>query len=232
MIALHALNNAIAFGVTVEDASVSLVLGPADAARVRHGAASTAARPWHSERHMSTVASPDPAGRAALSPRRRTPRRPPRRPRRRRRPSPAAGRHRALDGGLATTARRATSRRRRRSWCAGVVKPYVRGRGAHALRDPRGKASKKVRRAVGRGGALRVPLQGRQRRPVRLVVKHRRSRRPGGVPHAQRDGQVVNWQAGAGLARAEGAAAPARPAEARLRHAGDRPLRRRSPRAP
>jgi membrane protease YdiL (CAAX protease family) len=28
VIALHALNNAIAFGVTVEDASVSLVLGP------------------------------------------------------------------------------------------------------------------------------------------------------------------------------------------------------------
>ena len=28
VIALHALNNAIAFGVTIEDASVSLVLGP------------------------------------------------------------------------------------------------------------------------------------------------------------------------------------------------------------
>ena len=42
MIALHAMNNAIAYGVTVEDASVSLVLGPLMLLACAAGAASTA----------------------------------------------------------------------------------------------------------------------------------------------------------------------------------------------
>ena len=57
VVGLHAFNNAIAYGVAVEDASVSLVLGPLMLAACikRPGVARSAPRgwPWHSGRHMS-----------------------------------------------------------------------------------------------------------------------------------------------------------------------------------
>ena len=69
----------------------------------------------------------------------------------------------------------------------GTVKPYVRGEVLTLYAIRRGKASKQVRRAVGRRGRYEFRFKVGNPGPVRLVVKHRRERRPGGLPHARRD---------------------------------------------
>ena len=80
----------------------------------------------------------------------------------------------------------------------GVVKPYVKGEvlTLYAIRGK--KASKKVRRAVGRGGRYEFRFKVGNPGPVRLVVKHRES--DGQVAFRTRSEtiQVVDWEAGAG----------------------------------
>ena len=113
-------------------------------------------------------------------------------------PAPAAGKASlAVKGGLAT---------RKANYFApsqqvvvrGVVKPYVKGEvlTLYAIRGK--KASKKVRRAVGRGGRYEFRFKVGNPGPVRLVVKHRAS--DGQVAFRTRSEtiQVVSWRAGAG----------------------------------
>ena len=113
-------------------------------------------------------------------------------------PAPAAGKASlAVKGGLAT---------RKANYFApsqqvvvrGVVKPYVKGEvlTLYAIRGK--KASKKVRRAVGRGGRYEFRFKVGTPGPVRLVVKHRAS--DGQVAFRTRSEtiQVVDWEAGAG----------------------------------
>ena len=113
-------------------------------------------------------------------------------------PAPAAGKASlAVKGGLAT---------RKANYFApsqqvvvrGVVKPYVKGEvlTLYAIRGK--KASKKVRRAVGRGGRYEFRFKVGNPGPVRLVVKNRAS--DGQVAFRTRSEtiQVVDWEAGAG----------------------------------
>jgi L,D-transpeptidase catalytic domain/Putative peptidoglycan binding domain len=80
----------------------------------------------------------------------------------------------------------------------GVVKPGVHGEvlTLYAIRP--GKASKQVRRKVGRRGRYEFRFKVGNPGPVRLVVKHRAS--DGQIKFRTRSEtiQVVNWQAGAG----------------------------------
>jgi len=80
----------------------------------------------------------------------------------------------------------------------GVVKPHVAGEGLtlYAIRGKR--ASKKVRRHVGRGGAYEFRFKVGNAGPVRLVVKHKRSRAQKAFRTRSETIQVVNWQAGGG----------------------------------
>ena len=113
-------------------------------------------------------------------------------------PEPAAGKASlAVKGGLAT---------RKAHYFApsqqvvvrGVVKPYVGGEvlTLYAIRGK--KASKKIRRKVGRRGRYEFRFKVGNAGPVRLVVKHRAS--DGQVAFRTRSEtvQVVDWEAGAG----------------------------------
>jgi hypothetical protein len=113
-------------------------------------------------------------------------------------PKPAAGKASlAVKGGLAT---------RKAHYFApsqelvvrGVVKPYVRGEvlTLYAIRGK--KASKKIRRTVGRRGRYEFRFKVGNAGPVRLVVKHRTSDAQAAFRTRSETVQVVDWEAGAG----------------------------------
>ncbi|HEX6584130.1 MAG TPA: L,D-transpeptidase family protein [Thermoleophilaceae bacterium] len=113
-------------------------------------------------------------------------------------PEPAAGKATlSVEGGLATKKTRYFAPSQE-VVVKGVVKPYVRGEVLTLYAIRRGKASKQVRRTVGRRGRYEFRFKVGNPGPVRLVVKHRAS--AGQVAFRTRDEtiQVVNWQAGAG----------------------------------
>jgi peptidoglycan hydrolase-like protein with peptidoglycan-binding domain len=80
----------------------------------------------------------------------------------------------------------------------GVVKPAVRGEvlTLYAIRGK--KASKQVRRTVGRGGPYEFRFKVGNAGPVRLVVKHRASDKQQAFRTRSETIQVVNWSAGGG----------------------------------
>jgi len=80
----------------------------------------------------------------------------------------------------------------------GVVKPYVAGEvlTLYAIRGK--KASKKVRRHVGKRGRYEFRFKVGNAGPVRLVVKHRKSAAQEAFRTKSQTIQVVNWSAGAG----------------------------------
>ena len=80
----------------------------------------------------------------------------------------------------------------------GVVRPYVRGEvlTLYAIRGK--KASKQVRRAVGRRGRYEFRFKVGNAGPVRLVVKHRASDRQKAFRTRDQTIQVVSWNAGQG----------------------------------
>jgi hypothetical protein len=80
----------------------------------------------------------------------------------------------------------------------GVVKPYVPNEvlTLYAIRGK--KASKTVRRHVGRRGVYEFRFKVGNAGPVRLVVKHRRSGAQEAFRTRSETIQVVNWSAGAG----------------------------------
>ncbi|MEA2406297.1 MAG: hypothetical protein QOE69_416 [Thermoleophilaceae bacterium] len=80
----------------------------------------------------------------------------------------------------------------------GVVKPAVQGEvlTLYAIRGK--KASKQVRRSVGRGGRYEFRFKVGNVGPVRLVVKHRASDGQRAFRTRSETIQVVNWSSGAG----------------------------------
>ena len=113
-------------------------------------------------------------------------------------PEPAAGKASlAVKGGLATRKARYFAPSQE-VVVRGVVKPYVRNQVLTLYAIRRGKASKTVRRAVGRRGRYEFRFKVGNPGPVRLVVKHRAS--DGQVAFRTRSEtiQVVEWDAGAG----------------------------------
>jgi hypothetical protein len=113
-------------------------------------------------------------------------------------PEPAAGKATfSIKGGLATKKTRYFAPSQQ-VVVRGVVKPYVPGEVLTLYAIRRGKASKQVRRAVGRRGRYEFRFKVGNPGPVRLVVKHRTS--GGQVAFRTRDQtiQVVEWEAGRG----------------------------------
>jgi lipoprotein-anchoring transpeptidase ErfK/SrfK len=80
----------------------------------------------------------------------------------------------------------------------GVVKPGVPGEVLTLYAIRHGKASKQVRRKVGRGGRYEFRFKVGNPGAVRLVVKHRASDVQAKFRTRNEAIQVVNWQAGAG----------------------------------
>jgi L,D-transpeptidase-like protein/putative peptidoglycan binding protein len=80
----------------------------------------------------------------------------------------------------------------------GVVKPFVRGEVLTLYAIRHGKASKQVRRAVGRRGRYEFRFKVGNAGPVRLVVKHRASDEQKAFRTRNETIQVVSWQAGQG----------------------------------
>lgn len=80
----------------------------------------------------------------------------------------------------------------------GVVKPSVRGEVLTLYAIRHGKASKQVRRAVGRRGRYEFRFKVGNAGPVRLVVKHKASDAQKAFRTRNETIQVVNWQAGQG----------------------------------
>jgi peptidoglycan hydrolase-like protein with peptidoglycan-binding domain len=80
----------------------------------------------------------------------------------------------------------------------GVVKPYVRGEVLTMYAIRRGKASKQVRRRVGRRGRYEFRFKVGNAGPVRLVVKHRASDAQHAFRTRNETIQVVSWSAGQG----------------------------------
>jgi hypothetical protein len=113
-------------------------------------------------------------------------------------PAPAAGKASlAVHGGLATKKARYFAPSQE-VVVRGVVKPYVRDQVLTLYAIRRGKASKKVRRAVGRRGRYEFRFKVGNPGPVRLVVKHRASAGQAAFRTRSETINVVNWQAGAG----------------------------------
>jgi hypothetical protein len=113
-------------------------------------------------------------------------------------PEPAGGKATfSIRGGLATKKTRYFAPSQQ-VVVRGVVKPYVPGEVLTLYAIRRGKASKQVRRAVGRRGRYEFRFKVGNPGPVRLVVKHRAS--GGQVPFRTRDQtiQVVEREAGQG----------------------------------
>ncbi len=113
-------------------------------------------------------------------------------------PEPAKGKASlSVDGGLATkkTHYFAPSQE---VVVRGVVKPHVRGEVLTLYAIRRGKASKQVRRSVGRRGRYEFRFKVGNPGAVRLVVRHKRSQRLGAFRTRSQTVQVVNWQAGGG----------------------------------
>ena len=103
----------------------------------------------------------------------------------------------SVDGGLATKRTRFFAPSQE-VVVRGVVKPYVPNEvlTLYAIRGK--KASKKVRRHVGRRGVYEFRFKVGNAGPVRLVVKHRRSAAQEAFRTRSETIQVVNWSAGAG----------------------------------
>lgn len=113
-------------------------------------------------------------------------------------PEPAAGRASlSVHGGLATKRARYFAPSQE-VIVRGRVKPYVRGEVLTLYAIRHGKASKQVRRAVGRRGRYEFRFKVGNAGPVRLVVKHRAS--DGQAAFRTRDEtiDVVDWEAGQG----------------------------------
>jgi lipoprotein-anchoring transpeptidase ErfK/SrfK len=113
-------------------------------------------------------------------------------------PEPAAGKASlSVHGGLATKKARYFAPSQE-VLVRGVVKPAVRGEvlTLYAIRGK--KASKQVRRKVGRGGRYEFRFKVGGTGAVRLVVKHRASGAQRKFRTRSETIQVVNWQAGAG----------------------------------
>lgn len=113
-------------------------------------------------------------------------------------PEPAAGKaSMKVAGGLATKRTRYFAPSQQ-VVVRGVVKPYVRGEVLTLYAIRRGKASKEVRRKVGRRGRYEFRFKVGRPGAVRLVVKHRRSRDQQAFRTRGQTIQVVDWEAGAG----------------------------------
>jgi len=113
-------------------------------------------------------------------------------------PEPAAGKASlSVEGGLATKRTRYFAPSQE-VVVRGVVKPYVRGQvlTLYAIRGKR--ASKQVRREVGRRGRYEFRFKVGNEGPVRLVVKHRRTDEQEAFRTRSDTIQVVDWEAGAG----------------------------------
>ena len=113
-------------------------------------------------------------------------------------PEPAAGKATfSVEGGLATKKTRYYAPSQE-VVVRGVVKPYVRGEvlTLYAIRGK--KASKQVRRTVGRRGRYEFRFKVGNAGPVRLVVKHRASDRQKAFRTRDQTIQVVSWNAGQG----------------------------------
>jgi L,D-transpeptidase-like protein/putative peptidoglycan binding protein len=113
-------------------------------------------------------------------------------------PEPGAGKATlSVDGGLATRKTRYFAPSQE-VVVRGRVKPYVRGQVLTLYAIRRGKASKQVRRAVGRRGRYEFRFKVGNPGPVRLVVKHRATDRQVAFRTRDETIQVVEWDAGAG----------------------------------
>jgi hypothetical protein len=113
-------------------------------------------------------------------------------------PQPAAGKASlAVKGGLSTRKARYFAPSQE-VVVRGVVKPYVRNQMLTLYAIRRGKASKTVRRAVGRRGRYEFRFKVGNPGPVRLVVKHRASDGQLAFRTRSETIQVVDWDAGAG----------------------------------
>jgi hypothetical protein len=113
-------------------------------------------------------------------------------------PQPAAGKASlGVKGGLATRKVRYFAPSQE-VVVRGVVKPYVRNQVLTLYAIRRGKASKTVRRAVGRRGRYEFRFKVGKPGPVRLVVKHRASEGQAAFRTRSETIQVVDWDAGAG----------------------------------
>jgi len=80
----------------------------------------------------------------------------------------------------------------------GRVKPYVEGEVVTLSAFRRGKASKRIRRAVGAGGRYRFRFKVGNPGRLRLVVRHARSGAQEAFRTRSKRVSVVNWSAGAG----------------------------------
>jgi hypothetical protein len=113
-------------------------------------------------------------------------------------PEPAAGKASlSVHGGLATRKARYLAPSQE-VVVRGVVKPGVRGEVLTLYAIRRGKASKQVRRRVGRRGRYEFRFKVGNPGAVRLVVKHPTSDAQAGFRTRSETIQVVDWQAGTG----------------------------------
>ncbi len=113
-------------------------------------------------------------------------------------PEPAAGKATlSVEGGLATKKARYFAPSQE-VVVRGVVKPFVRGEVLTLYAIRRGKASKQVRRKVGRRGRYEFRFKVGNAGPVRLVVKHRASDAQQSFRTRDETIQVVSWSAGQG----------------------------------
>ncbi|HET8820160.1 MAG TPA: L,D-transpeptidase [Thermoleophilaceae bacterium] len=113
-------------------------------------------------------------------------------------PEPAAGKASlSVHGGLATKKTRFFAPSQE-VVVRGVVKPHVRGEVLTLYAIRRGRASKQVRREVGRRGRYVFRFKVGNPGPVRLVVKHRGNGRQEAFRTRNETIQVVDWDAGAG----------------------------------
>jgi hypothetical protein len=113
-------------------------------------------------------------------------------------PEPAAGKATlSVAGGLATKKTRYFAPAQE-VVVSGVVKPYVRGEVLTLYAIRRGKASKQVRRTVGRRGRYEFRFKVGNPGPVRLVVKHKANDAQQAFRTRNETIQVVSWSAGQG----------------------------------
>ena len=113
-------------------------------------------------------------------------------------PEPAAGKASlSVHGGLATKKTRFFAPSQE-VVVRGVVKPYVPGEVLTLYAIRRGKASKQVRREVGRRGRYVFRFKVGNPGPVRLVVKHRGNEKQRPFRTRNETIQVVDWDAGQG----------------------------------
>ena len=113
-------------------------------------------------------------------------------------PEPAAGKATlAVGGGLATKKARYFAPSQE-VVVRGVVKPHVRGEVLTLYAIRRGKASKQVRRKVGKRGRYEFRFKVGNPGPIRLVVKHKATDAQKAFRTRNETIQVVSWNAGQG----------------------------------